>query len=351
MKPASAPFVFKMVFGISFLFIFLVLSQSTFAANTISGFVFDKQRNPLPDIDLELLDEYYRLLPNGRTKTDGVGRYQFTGLNDGNYTVRVFAFRYDFEDQSQYVEIKSISAVPIISGGGPGTGSSYVPLDFYLMPKKGSLRDMELSVVFAQDIPKPAEAAYKAAMEDFSKKRDEEAFNNLKKSIEIFPKYYSALYRFGLELFKRKQYLESAHAFMEAVKINPKSAASYYYLGFALFNLGDKYHKSANTSLNEALVLAPASQQVLWMLGKVERSLGKFPEAEKHLLQAKKLAANKVPDIHWELALLYGNDLKKYKEAADELELYMKAGKLNDKDEATTKRLIADFREKAKAGN
>jgi len=287
MTTTNKPFAIKMVFSGSFLFLILFLSQSAFGANIIAGAVFDKQRIPVPDIDVELLDEYYRIVPNGRTKTDGAGRYQFQGMNDGNYTVRVLAFRYDLEDQSQYIEVKSVSAMT--SGGAAQTGastsgSSYNTVDFYLLPKKGGLRDSELGVVFAQDVPKEAETAYKLAVQDFSKKRHEEGFDNLKKALGVFPTYYQALHRFGLELFMRKQYLESAQVFMEAVKVNPKSATSFYYLGFAFHNLGEKYNKAAVTSLNQALVLAPASPQVLYLIGKVERATGKLVESEKHLL-------------------------------------------------------------------
>ncbi|HEY0430031.1 MAG TPA: carboxypeptidase regulatory-like domain-containing protein, partial [Pyrinomonadaceae bacterium] len=336
MKPISKPFAIKMVFRVSFLFLILLISQSAFASN-ISGLVYDKQRNPLPDVDVEILDDLYRQMPNGRTKTDGTGRYSFDGLSDGNYTVRVLPFRYDLVDQSQLVEIQTMTV------RGQGIGNAYINLDFYLLPKKGGLKDTELSVIFVQDIPKEAKSAYDQAAQDFSKKRDEAAFANLKKALEIFPTYYQALYRYGMELYMRKQYLDSASAFMEAVKINQKSATSFYYLGSSLFNAGEKYHKAAITSLNQAYVLAPASPQVLYMLGKVERATGKFPEAEKHLLQAEKLSTGKVPEIHSELAQLYANDLKKYSEAADELELYMKASKLTDEDEKKIKSKISDL--------
>jgi Tfp pilus assembly protein PilF len=340
MKPASQPFAFKMVFSVSFLFVFLLLSQSAFAS-TVSGVVYDKQRNPLSDVDVEILDDLYRQLRNGRTKTDAVGRYTFNGLGDGNYTVRVMPFRYDLVDQSQPVEIVTMTV------RGQGIGNAYINMDFYLSPKKGGLKDAELSVIFVQEIPKEAKAAFDQATDDFSKKREEAAFTNLKKAIEIFPTYYQAYYRFGMELFLRKQYLESAHAFIEATKVNPKSATSFYYIGYALHNLGEKYNKAAITALNQAIFLAPASPQVLYMLGKVERASGKFVEAEKHLLQAKKLSSAKVPEIHSELAQLYANDLKKYSEAADEMELYLKASKLDDEDEKKTKKLIADLRAKA----
>lgn len=345
MKTTSKPFALKMVFSVSFLFLSLFLASNILASN-IQGIVYDKQRNTLPDIDVELLNDYYQSIK--RTRTDGSGRYQFDGLNDGRFTVKVLAFRYDLEDQEIPLEIFTQGIQSSPNGSQVTQGNGTFVQDFYLLPKKGGLRDSELGVVFVQEVPKAAETAFKLAVEDFSKKRDEAGFNNLKLALQNFPTYYNALHRFGLELFLRKQYLESAQAFMESVKVNPKSATSFYYLGFSFFNLGEKYYKAANTSLNQALILAPASPQVLLLLGKVERATDKFVESEKHLLQAKKVSNAKIPEIHWELALLYGNNLKKYKEAADELEIYLKAANLEKADEATTKKLIADFREKAK---
>ena len=325
--------------GVFFLLIFFGAPDVS-AANIISGTVYDRQGNTLNAVDIELQDEYYRLLQ--RARTDSVGRYQFSGLNNGNYTVKALPFQYDLLDQSYYVEIQSISARP----GDPG--SSYVMQDFYLQPKKGGLKDVELSVVFVQEVPKEAKTAYQKALISFSKKRDEEGFNSLKDAINIFPTYFLALNRFGTELFMRKQYSESFQVFLKAVEVNPKNPTCFYYMGYSFYNLGSDYNKVALTSLKQALILAPASPQVLWLLGRVERRVGKFTDAEKHLLQAKKVSAAKTPEILRELSQLYADDLKKYKEAADELELYMKASKLKDKDEEEIKALISKFREKAK---
>jgi hypothetical protein len=330
---------FKVILPVVGLLIFFA-AQNVSATNIIAGTVYDRQGNTLNAVDVELQDEYYRQLQ--RARTDSVGRYQFAGLNNGNYTVKVLPFQYDLQDQSQYVEIQAISARP----GDPG--SMYVTQDFYLQPKKGGLRDAELSVIFAQEVPKEAKAAYEKAITDFSKKRDAEAFNELKDAIKVFPTYYVALYRFGTELFLRKQYAESYQVLMKAVEVNPRSATSFFYMGYSFYNLGKDYHKAALTSLRQALILAPASPQVLWLLGKAERSNGKFTDAEKHLLQAKKLANSRTPEIHKELSQLYANDLKKFKEAADELELYLKVSKLKNDEEKQIKDLIGKLREKAK---
>lgn len=333
-------FAVKVGLGVVLVFHLLLLAQSASAANTIAGRIYDKQRNFVTDVDVELLDEYYRQLK--RTKTDGVGFYQFDGLNNGNYTVRVLPYRFDLQDQSQYVEIASISAIP------GQVGTSFNMVDFYLLPKKGGIKDVELSVIFAQEVPKEAEAAYKKAIDNLGSRRASEGISALKEAIKLFPTYYLALHRLGQEMFRNKQYGESAHYFLKAAEVNPRSATSFYYVGYSLYNLGKDYNKAAITSLNQAYTLAPASVQILWLLGKVEREAGKFTEAEKHLLQAKKLSSAKVPEIHRELAQLYANDLKKFNEAADELELYLKASKLSDADEKKTKQTIADLRSKAK---
>lgn len=335
MSSISKPLVIKIVLG----FLFLVLSQSSFASS-IQGIVYDKQMNPLSMIDVELLDDYYRVTPNGRTRTDGAGRYQFNGIGNGRYTVRVLAFRYDLQDEERPVEVNFQS----IRGG---EGNGMMMEDFYLRPKKGGLKDAELSVIFVQEIPKEAKTAYEKAVEDFSKRRDEDGFTNLKKSIEIFPTYYAALHRYGLELFARKQYLEAAMVLLEAAKVNEKNPTDFYYIGLAFYKLGEKYRKAAFSATNQAFVLAPASPQVLLLMGQIERASGKLEDAEKHLLQAKKHSTSKNPAIHKELAMLYGNDLKRFKEAADELELYMKASKAAGEEEKKIKKQIADLRAKA----
>ena len=349
MKPKSKPFAIKMVFSVSFLFILLLLSENAFAANTIEGTIYDKQRTALSDIDIELLDEFYRMVQ--RTRTDSAGRYQFSGLANGMYTVKVYAFRYDYQDQEMIVETTSQGITPSQSttgGSGISQGTGYFRQDFYLVPKKGGLREAELGVVFAQEIPKDAEASFKRGIDELGKKKTSEGMGSLMEAIRKYDKYYAAYFRLGQEFYINKKYVESIQYFLQAVKINPKSATSFYYIGMGLNKLGKDYNKSAITALKQALTLAPNSEVVLYMLGKVEREEGKYADAETHLLMAKKNSPVKVAEIHNELYLLYSENLKKYNEAADELENFLKATKLGEEDQKKVKKSIADLREKAK---
>ncbi len=329
----------KLGSGFCILFATILFSAHSYAQSTISGSVFDQHRNPVVEVDLELLNEYYQV--RGRTKTDPAGRYTFSGLNDGRYTVKVMPFRFDLEDQEFMVEVITINI-----RGGQGTG--FYSQDFHLNPKKGGLVEAELGVIFAQDIPREAKLRFDKAVDDLSKKRVEPGILGLHEAIKIFPDYYEALHRIGKELVIIKGYKDAVPYLLKAAEINPKSATTFYYLGTALHNLGKEYSKAAISALSQAAVLAPASPQVFYALGKAERANGSFTDAEKHLLQAKKTSRTSVPEIHGELAQLYGNDLKKYKEAADELELYLKASRMDGDQSKTIKKKIADLREKAK---
>lgn len=325
-------------FGLFLFSAFFILTQNAFGQSTISGTVYDKQRNSLFDIQVELQNDLYQTI--SRTKTDGGGRYTFGGLGNGRFFVKVYAFRYDLEDQTLEQEINT-------QGIRGGEGSGFFLLDFYLQPRKGGLSDSELSVVFSQNVPPEAKKHYDKGLEFINNKKNKEGILELNEAVKTFPDYFLALYRIGKELFVLKNYKDAVPFFFKAAEINPKSANAFYYLGYSLHNLGKEYNKSSVAALNQALIIAPSSMQVLYILGKVEREEGSFQESEQHLLQAKKLSKVSIPEIHKELAQLYANDMKKYKEAADELELYIKASKLSDDEEKKTKKVISDLRAKA----
>jgi len=332
LQPA-ARFVIPTLFS----FCFLV---GTSLASTIQGFVYDKNRTALVQVDVELLNENYQM--RARTKTDGSGRYTFSGLSDGRYTVRVLPFRYDLEDQDASIEIITLD----VRGG---VGNMQFSQDFYLAPKRGGLKAAENAVVFAQDIPAEARKLYDGAVVDLANDRRADGIKGLRSAITVFPNYFNAIHRLGVELNSAGEYGEAAQLMIKAAGINPKSAMSLFYAGSALHSLGPQYDKGAIVALRESLVLAPASVPVLYLLGKIERSTGDLVNAEKHLVQAKKLSKQPIPELHRELAQLYGNDLKKYGEAAAELELYVKASKLSPEEEKRTKQVIASLRQKSKS--
>jgi tetratricopeptide (TPR) repeat protein len=321
-----------------FLFCFFILSGNAFAT-TLTGIVYDHQRNTLPDVDIELEGNTGAF--RNHVRTDSTGKYQISGLGEGYFTVRVLPFRYDYEEQSQTIYIQTVS----LTGGQ--TNDTIIQ-DFYLAPRKGSLIDYETKVVFVQDIPLEAKKSYELAIVSFSKKRNDEAVSALKDAVAKFPSYFQALFQLGKVYFFKGEYGTASQYLIKAGDINNKSAMSFFLLGDALRRLG--YNKAAIVALNQAHTLIPASSQVLLSLGTAQRQEGVYLEAEKNLKQAEKLSRISNPEIHWQLAQLYGQNLKKYDQAANELEAFLKA-RPDAKDTEKIKKLIKDFREKAKSSS
>ncbi|HEY8560870.1 MAG TPA: carboxypeptidase regulatory-like domain-containing protein [Pyrinomonadaceae bacterium] len=315
------------------------LSAPKVFASSITGVVYDNRNNALPDVDLELTDEQYST-GTRRARTDGSGRYTFDGLRDSRYSIRVMPFRYDFIEQIQTVEIGTLTS------RGVGGGTAFEIRDFYLQPRKGSLEEAEASVLFAQEIPKDARKAYEKALNDFSKKRKDEGLVSLNEAVKLFPNYFAALMLLGRQYIEKGMFSEAYPLLIKAVDVNPKSPTALYFLGYTLHKLN--YNKAALVALTQAHNSSPASVMVLTRLGIVEKMEGKYVEAEKHLTQAKKLTKGANADLHWELAQLYGENLKKYDLAADELEEFLKA-KPDAQDSVKIKEMIKKLREKAKA--
>lgn len=317
-----------------FLMGIFLLAGTTYAASTITGTIYDLKRNPLPEVNVELLNDYYQVI--NRAVTEGTGRYEFSNLPDGRYTVKVLPLKYDLMEQTQLVEIYTSTV------RGQGGGISLEIRDFYLQPRKDSMEEAEASVVFVQEVPQEARKVYEDAVELFSKKKRTDAMVGLRKALKIFPDYFQALNRLGRELVIEGKYGEAFPLLMRASDINPKSPTAYYYLGYSLYKL--EYYPAALVALTQAQVLSPKSHMVLWTLGAVERHEKKLADAEKHLTAAKKLLKTSLPDLNFELALLY-RDLGEFQKAADELEIFLKA-RPDAKDAQQIKKLIAEYRAK-----
>ena len=319
------------------LFLVILVMAGSASASTIEGFVFDQARNPLYDVDVELQNENRQI--RGRTRTNGIGRYQFGGLADGRYYVRVLPFKYGLKDDTRLVELNTLSV------RGAGIGNATVQEDFYLEAKRGGLADTTTGVVYAQEVPEEAERLFKDAQKSFTDKKQDEGFRTLIKAVDKYPTYFNALTLLGKHLLVRKRYLEAAAMFVRAVEVNPKSSNAFYMMGLAFSNLGKEYYKASLVAYGKAQELAPAAHEIPLEMGKVQMEMKDFVAAEASLLKAKKLADPKVPEIHMLLAKLYSEELKQYSRAADELETYIKVSK--DKD-AGLKAKVEEFRTKGK---
>lgn len=304
--------------------------------NTIGGNVFDSQRRPVAGVYVELQNDVYSTL--ARTRTNGSGRYAFSGLSSGRFYVRVLPYGTNLEEQTQEVEI-----VNFVIGGR--ASSENAQKDFYLRLRRDNTEAESVTgVIFVQDVPAEAQKSYKKAVAEFGDNRAEAGIAELQNALKLFPNYYLALEKLGGEFIKQQKYAEAQEIYQRAVAVNSRSYSGWYGLSYAGCAL--KQSETAVESAKKAVSLNPKSIEALLILGISERQAKRFGDAEKSLKQADKLAKGKSADVHWNLALLYAHNLNRYKDAADELELYLKA-EPNAENAATIRKLIKQFREKS----
>ena len=325
-------------------FAFLILSSGVLLAqgggNSVTGHVFGVDRRPVYDANVELLDEFSRTLQ--RTRTDSSGRYYFAGFGPGNYIVRVLPYETDYEAAEESFQI--INPIRTNNSGEQRyAGFHSERRDFHLRVRRGALG--VTGAVFVQEIPPEAKKLYEQAIQDLNDKRETDGIRNLKAAVEAFPKYYMALSRLGEEYVRLKHYEAARILLALAVEVNPRGYRSWYGLAYSLNAL--QLPQEALVAAEKAVEIYAGSAEAMLLTGVLLRANKKYPEAEKRLLTAKELAKNSIPDIHWHLALLYGNDLKRYDAAARELKLFLKA-KPNSPDTEKIKQLIATFEEKAR---
>jgi tetratricopeptide (TPR) repeat protein len=315
------------------LFCFQVYAQT----NRISGMVLSKNNSPVSELWVLLLNDVGSILK--RTKTDGSGRYMFTGMSGGKFTIRVITSGTDYQEQSQEAEIINFRV-------GNRTTSDNLQVDFYLRPSKNPNANRINQVIFAQEVPKEAETMFQKALSSLEAKQTQQGIDFLEKAVTVFPTYFLALERLGVELLKINRFKEAQEVFAKSTKVNPASYQSWYGLAFA---------NSALNSFSEAVIAGKKAVEInaesvdgLFLLGISLRSDKKYSEAAEILLKAKKLDKSKNANISWNLALLYFHNLKLYKETAIELANYLKLVPELPKEEVEKiQKLIAKCRELA----
>ena len=169
-------------------------------------------------------------------------------------------------------------------------------------------------------------------------------FDEIKEALKIFPAYYDALNALGREYVARKEYQKSLEYLIRSIDINQRSFSSFYALAYACYQLN--HRPEALEAARGATIIQPSSVNAQLLYGTLLRLDGSYEKAEKVLLEAKKLSKDTLPEVHWQLALLY-NRVGRNKEAADELELYLKA-QPDARDRKDIQDLIAKLRKQSK---
>lgn len=302
----------------------------TFGINRVEGRVTDSTNNGVNNAYVELYDNLGAVV--GRQRTSGQGRFSFRGMGPGRYTVSVKPYGTNLKEETRDIEINNQSS-----------RSDTVMVDIRLQTddRFQSKYTGIVGTVFVQEVPTDAERLYRSGVDQIVTNRAK-GINDLEAAIKMFPKYFNALAALGKAHIIAEKYADGYPYLLRAIDINPRCSDCYYSMALAFYKLDES--AAAVKAVDAAVLLKPNDAVIRLMQGMIYRAHRDLSGAEKALLMAKSLYKAPNPEVHWQLSLVY-NRLKKNKEAADELEQYLKVKPgINEAEKENVQKLIARLR-------
>ncbi len=273
---------------------------------------------------------------------DGTGTFLFKNLIPGSYTVQIEGGK-DFEDVQESVVIDDPGSSNLSSTIRLRGGSKIANVQIFLKQKSG-VSSGSNDVVNAKlaAVPKGARDLYEAAQISIKENNDLRAIAQLREALVLHREFSLAWNSLGQLLQKTGDIKGSVDALRSAVKYDPESVAANLNLGCALYN--DQAYPEAERHLTEALIRNPSSYRGHYYMGLTQLKRQRLDIAEQAFRKATEVGNQHAGMAHFMLGGIYWS-VKRYKEAASELELYLKL-EPNAKDAEKTRASIAELRGK-----
>ena len=244
--------------------------------------------------------------------TDDRGRFAFSSLNAGVYTVIIDSEK-EYQPVNQQVEIIRDRNI------APETYSVSIRLRF----ADNSKPTTKPSVVSAANagVPKKALDRYDIASKLAREKDYQGAIRELRLAVEEYPRFVTALNLIGMLHLRLNELDKADEAFKQALKIDPEAYEPLLNRSVALFRLTQ--FKDAESLLRKTLKVKPDSAFAYYYLGRTLQKLGRNDEAEKALLKCTELKPGEISEAHRLLAAIY-LDRGKPDRVVEQLETYLK---------------------------
>ncbi|PYS87751.1 MAG: hypothetical protein DMF62_11350 [Acidobacteria bacterium] len=243
------------------------------------------------------------------TTTDDRGRFNFTKIRNGTYTVTVDGEE-EFETTSEQIEV----ALP------PSAHSETFNITLRLMAKRSQLK--KPAVVSAENagVPKNALALYQKAQE-LSKAGDHRAaIEQLELAVEAYPLFMIALTEKGVQYAMLNELDRADEALQAALKLKPDAFEPLVNRGIILVRM--KRYDDAEILLRNAVKAKEFSAVAHLFLGRALAAQKKYEDAEKELNISISIDAGEMKEAHRILSSVY-LERGDYKLAAQELEIYL----------------------------
>jgi len=207
--------------------------------------------------------------------TDPHGRFRFTRLRSGSYTVAAFVPGHG----------ETRMTVDVGSGSADVRGRVEIAVKI----AQGNLWPDERSVVSTRElsIPDRARKEYAEAQRRLARHDIEGAILHLHRGVEIAPQFSAAWNNLGTIAYQTKAYADAEKYFRRALHEDPAAYEPFVNLGGVLLTVG-KVDEAYNYNLYSVLK-RPNDALANSQLGMNYMALGKMSLAEKYLLEAVRL--------------------------------------------------------------
>jgi tetratricopeptide (TPR) repeat protein len=266
-----------------------------------------------------------------QTQTDSQGKFEFTGINQGRYTVSA--------RQPGYLE--AVQSVDLTV-----TPTSYVVLELAALPsgRETGVPQEGPHAAIPADVPESAREEFLKGQE-LASKDPGDSIRHLRKAVEVYPSFPEAYLLLGTVYMDSKKWKEAEEALTKAIQLKPESEQAQIALGISL-NQQAKFAE-AERALTRAQAISPASPQVQYELARAYWGLGRWQEAEPLALQAA-TAQPELAAVH----VLLGNIMLRKRDAPGALRHFREYLRLEPQGPLApaTREMVAKI-EKALAGN
>ena len=278
-----------------------------------------------------------------QTVTRNDGDFAFTNLASGEYEVVVTITGYD-------------PAIQLARFNNPDrmNFSEVLNIEVMIRPKRETIL-IPPGTNFAQDVPKPARAAYTRAMARLREGKSDDGVAALREAISQFNDYFDAHFALGKEMFRQGKDAEALEAFERARQINDRQDAVYYMFGLVMLKEGKfgvaeyAFREATRLNGNNALSRFYHAQSLIELAlhGNDERqSAADLGIAEAELARAWEIGEKRLNAVYLQRARIHEKRGEK-EAAARDLESYLKA-EPEAKNGAVIRAAIARLRSESK---
>lgn len=279
---------------------------------SVSGEVRDEQSNtPMNGVFVRLLGSTQQdAMP--ATRTDQEGRYQFTGLPPGSYTVVV--------DVNGYVPVR----LPVYQLNGSGGASDEAHVNIF--PRRAAKAEVTSSTEALVDahqlhVPGKALEAFNKGLKLLTQKGDlNGSITQFERAVKEYPDYYEAYAQLGIAYVREGDFQSAEAALHKSLELSGGKYAESFFLLAELLNTTSRF-ADAELIARQGLALQEASWLGNRELARALYGQKRFSDAVGSAVRARNLNSGD-PDVYLVLTNIHVR-LRDYPSALADLNTYL----------------------------